>query len=860
MAFSLLFREGGSSGAARGDRLPIDLLHRAECLACPLNHAPGMRHPKMSATGDERADIFFISEAPGQREDEQGRALVGPAGRVLRMRVPEAYLPRIRWGNVLRCRPPKGRDPTPTELECCRPSVQRQVILSKPRAVVGFGNQALTWATGQSGINKWRGRRLPVRIGDHACWFFPIAHPSDIMRGRKFEPSRDSEYGSDEELAFAFDVRRALEAIDDALPVPVIHDREDAERGVTWITGHRGRADFETLRAALERAARADATGVDLETTGRRPYKEGSKILTAAVSWGDETIAFPIDHSGAGWTRAQRDAVLNLFVIFLRRARGPKSVFNLAFEMEWFAELVSTELLRAGDWDCSMIQAHVLDERSKMGKPDAISLEFLCLQYFGINIKALSHLNKDKLDEEPLEAVLRYNGIDARYHLLLHEAQIERLRAEEMYETYRDRVRHVPTLILTQVQGQPVDSRVVKMLDDEYSSRMRQFAAEIAAQPLARKYQARYGKPFRPSANDDVKALLKMAGLHVDSADVEAVTQLNDPMREPLMGWKKAAKTHSTYVVPMRDKRWPDALIHSQISLTSVDTGRTASEEPNSQNYPKRNEEYRRVRAQISALAWQEHLKEIGHPDAEYEHAIVSFDWGQIQARNIAMESLDKKFLQMLWDEYEIHGHWRDRLWQIYPQWRNAESEAQSSDDKRLKSYRNVAKNGFVFPSLFGAGVGNVATGLGVPENIAQKLQEEFWDVFRGVKKWHESKHQQVRDCGYVSGLSGLRRRAPLSPNKIINSPIQADETVIVLDAMTRCSQAGLQAILEVHDDLTFCWPKHRIDEYAEVALDIMMTPTYEWARVVPIVVEMAVGPDWANLKDAGVFSSARWS
>ena len=66
---------------------------------------------------------------------------------------------------------------------------------------------------------------------------------------------------------------------------------------------------------------------------------------------------------------------------------------------------------------------------------------------------------------------------------------------------------------------------------------------------------------------------------------------------------------------------------------------------------------------------------------------------------------------------------------------------------------------------------------------------------------------------------------------------------------------------MEIHDDLTFIWPKKRVDELAEVVIPALLEVPYAWAKVVPIVVEMEVGEDWASLKapDQHVFSSHQY-
>ena len=165
--------------------LPIELLHRSECKACPLNNQYGLAHPHMEPTGSKRPVVYMLGEAPGADEDKSGEQFVGKAGKTLRSRIPEEWEDHLRWNNCVRTRPRSGdanRPPTPVEIECCRPSVVRDIEASKPRAIFGFGNVPLEWSTGQAGITKWRGRRFPLKVGKHTCWYYPMFHPSYVNR------------------------------------------------------------------------------------------------------------------------------------------------------------------------------------------------------------------------------------------------------------------------------------------------------------------------------------------------------------------------------------------------------------------------------------------------------------------------------------------------------------------------------------------------------------------------------------------------------------------------------------------------------------------------------------------------------
>jgi uracil-DNA glycosylase family 4 len=833
----------------------VETLHRMECKVCPLNEEKGLKHPKMEPYGSDEPTIYMLGEAPGEQEDKQGRPFVGTAGKTLRFRMPEwADDEILRWNNCVRTRPPKNRTPTLVEMECCRPSIVRDIEATKPLAIFGFGNVPLQWALAQNGITKWNGRRIPINVGKHKCWFYPFLHPAYVARSMRFKPDRPDKYGSDTDFIFAYDLKHAFEDVEIGLPEPIIHTRERALAGVEFVYGaHNG--DTNSVLDMLDYFAEQKIVGFDYETNGLRPYKEGAKLLTVGLSSRDKHFAFALDHKGSEWTVKQRKIIDDAFEDFLYDAPCRKVVHNLAFEMEWTAFFYGKNVLRAGKWGDSMAQAFILDERMGKGKPGCHSLEFLCIQHFGLNVKALSKLDRRFLDDLPIEDVLRYQAIDAKYHRLLYNEQAAQLKVDGLEEVYETHLARIPTMVLTQMKGIPVDQAAVKKFHKQYSEVQKIAEDKIAALPEIKKFNAYSKNPFRPSAPADLEKVFHAIGIHLDSYDEKVLKEVDHPLAGLVIEYRKAHKLLSTYIEPVLAEGtvagvagsphiWPDGLAHPITTTTKTRTWRTSSEDFNYQNWPKR--QTKEVRSQIRA------------PNG---YKIVSFDYGQIQARNVAMESHDKALVKAFHDRYDIHHDWTERIIKRFPKWMDQKGGVKVvTKDKALwKWFRDRTKNEFVFPSFFGAQAKSLAGYLGIPENIALSLHEEFWDMFPNIKGWHDRIKHEYNQVGYVTGCTGFRRRAPISPNELINAPIQADEAAIVCDAMTRLSEINhdyLQANMEIHDDLTFIWPNKKVEEYAKIVIDEMVHVPFKWAHIVPIVVEMSVGQDWANKTDWGVFAS----
>jgi uracil-DNA glycosylase len=131
----------------------------AACTACGLCRT---RQRTVPGVGDARAEWLFVGEAPGAEEDAKGEPFVGQAGRLLDNMLAALGMARganVFIANVLKCRPPGNRTPEPAEIDACRPYLDRQIELIRPRLIVALGKSAATTLLGvEASIASLRGR------------------------------------------------------------------------------------------------------------------------------------------------------------------------------------------------------------------------------------------------------------------------------------------------------------------------------------------------------------------------------------------------------------------------------------------------------------------------------------------------------------------------------------------------------------------------------------------------------------------------------------------------------------------------------------------------------------------------------
>jgi uracil-DNA glycosylase len=174
-------QSAASPGTGGMDRV-ISLIR--ECGKCPLGST---RTNAVWGVGNVHADLMFIGEAPGAKEDEKGEPFVGPAGRVLTEELAKNGITReeVFITNIIKCRPPGNRDPQPDEIAACEPYLLEQIDLVKPKMLCALGLYAVaTLLKRPVGIMRERGNWDAY----HGVPLFICLHPSATLHSPANRP------------------------------------------------------------------------------------------------------------------------------------------------------------------------------------------------------------------------------------------------------------------------------------------------------------------------------------------------------------------------------------------------------------------------------------------------------------------------------------------------------------------------------------------------------------------------------------------------------------------------------------------------------------------------------------------------
>lgn len=158
------------------------------CQVCQRCDLAATRTHVVVSRGNPQAKLMIIGEGPGQMEDETGQPFVGKAGQLLDKILASVNLDRDRdvyICNIVKCRPPGNRVPTPDESAACLPYLLEQIRLVDPKIILLAGATAVRGLLNEKqGITKLRGKWL--EWNGRLC--MPILHPAYLLRNASRQP------------------------------------------------------------------------------------------------------------------------------------------------------------------------------------------------------------------------------------------------------------------------------------------------------------------------------------------------------------------------------------------------------------------------------------------------------------------------------------------------------------------------------------------------------------------------------------------------------------------------------------------------------------------------------------------------
>jgi DNA polymerase I len=301
-----------------------------------------------------------------------------------------------------------------------------------------------------------------------------------------------------------------------------------------------------------------------------------------------------------------------------------------------------------------------------------------------------------------------------------------------------------------------------------------------------------------------------------------------------IIDYRELDKLKSVYTDALPHQIATDGRIHCQLNQTVAATGRLSSSDPNLQNIPIRSEMGRRIRRAFVA---------------EQGHKIISADYSQLELRLLAHITQDPVMLEAFQKGEDIHA-------------RTARLVFGARTDEELKEARRFAKI-VNFAIAYAIEPWGLSQRVGISRPEAKKVIQDYYNTYKGVRRYMEEVPIRAREHGYVRSIYGRIRPLPgisdrnanirkAAEREAINMPIQGTASDIVKIAMLKVDEElkrhALESrlLMQVHDELLLEVPESEIAKVTELVRHEMETAV---SLDVPLVADVGVGENWMDAK-----------
>lgn len=827
------------------------------CIDCGLHTS--CNTPKMKVSGKGRLGILLVGEFPGEEDDRNGVHFSGKSGALLRGIIKNlGYdLDKDFWStSALICHPEKA--PSALQIAACRKNLAKTIEELNPLVVIPFGKMAMDSLVSQrmtgrlSGLSlvDWAGCSIPDQeLKRYICptWqLFMLFRMND-----KEDYILKSQMSSH--------IRNAISIIEDHRPF------YQADYLSECIAIYDVQEAIKILLKMMDR----DVIAFDYETTGKKPHRNGHKIFSVSVSDGLFGYAFPYFN----------DKKFRMVWNDLLASDVKKVAHNAKFEVSWTMERAGFNDTKAPYpnniyWD-TMLAAHVLDNKKKTNlKFQLYSLLGIAGYDSAIETYIQAPISEEevfganafnKIEQAPLDLLLKYNAMDSLGTYKLYEYQRSKI-TPEMKKGLFLFVKGSMALVKAEDAG-------IRFNENSAEKNIKRLTKEmnfLESQVLSSKEMKKWDKPtpFRMSAPQDLPYLLfNKLGHKVNSitktgkpkSDKDSLEKFNIPIVQDVLEWRKWQKVKDTYLKGFT-RESVDGFIHPLFNLHKVNTYRSSSDSPNFQNIPKRD-------AEISKILRDLLVPRPGNKLGEY-------DYRAMEVALIACYNKDPTLIKFIENGFDMH---RDIASQLFL--RNPEEVT--------KKERYVAKNGFVFPTFYGSYFEN--SGPQIWESIEASTKEhlkekgvknlnDFIDLVKSVEDdfWgnrfpvaYEYKERSVANYdkkGYVDLFTGFRCYGPMTRNQILNYPVQGTAfhcllwTFMNVTNYLEKNSMNTKLIGQIHDAII-----PDIDPAEEKELDrvIWLYGTQKireyWPQIiVPLGIEKSISEvdgAWSKMTEIGILS-----
>src|SRR5215213_3794601 len=393
----------------------------------------------------------------------------------------------------------------------------------------------------------------------------------------------------------------------------------------------------------------------------------------------------------------------------------------------------------------------------------------------------------------------------------------------------------IPLLYRIEVAGMKVNEEALKGFSDYVS---------IELDTLREKIFAITGHEFNIASPKQVGEIL--SELNIETGKKTATGQISTSkdlllelaekyeIARLIIDYRELDKLKATYSDALPKMIDEDGRIHGNLNQTVAVTGRLSSTDPNLQNIPIRTELGQQIRRAF--------IPEPGNK-------LISADYSQLELRLLAYVTRDERMLDAFKNGEDIHSQTAKLVF-------GAKTPAEMKIARRNAKIVN-------FALAYAVKAYGLAQRVGISRAEAKKVIEDYYETYKGVKKFMDEMPERAREKGFLTSIYGRRRYFPSindrnfsvrtrAEREAINMPLQGTASDIVkiamlkVDETLRRAELKTQMIMQVHDELLFEAPEAEVEKAIEIIKKSMETAV---ELDVPLTVEIGAGDNWMNVK-----------
>lgn len=852
------------------------MTYSQHCEGCPL-HGTGV---PVSHKGSTLSRFVVVTDTPSQYNAREGRLLSNSASTVLGKAMKAAGFERDDFCYYPQVRCPHEADQYSTKekkaiRDHCRPHMVEFVQRVKPEAVIPLGAEASRQVLSRAAkITKVRG--VVEHSDELDTHVFPMLSPGMVTMYPQHQQTFYADCRALSELcdvSFNLRVRSRkmlgryefiddLQFLIDMEPTLLFFDTENT--GLSWF--HEGKHDVRDY---------------DPHTCGKE-FDPAAAILTMqfTVKAGESYMLV--------WDHPERPASPRAKAKLRKQLRrllcNPKTRVisqNAKYDATYMAGVEGIDYRIGG---CTLMLATLLDENSLSRSQDTLVRQWVP-EMAGYADHFNATTDKSRMWEVPLDKLINYGCGDADSGFRLYKKLIKEVSSDKRL---LDHYRYVSlpglnTFKGIELRGMDVDEDALDafetlmdgMVTEQYSSLIEQVPRSIKRkhlQEFAEKkkkpedalkfsraefvrdilFTHRDGFRLRPKVFTKTTAKLSADKRIPSTSTKDHLPYFHDdcPFTIELSEYIKNERLLNTSVRGFKKKYIHAAKVRPTYSLTTARTGRTSSEDPNGQNFPKRGKMAKAYRRCFVA------------PEGYY---VLEADLSQAELRISADEANETTMLKVYREGGDIHTETATIVMGLT---KAAFLKLPVSEQKDARQKAKAVNFGFIYGMGWRKFIGYAKTQYGVEftDDEAQRIRSQFFIKYSKLEAWHEKYRNMARRDKQVRSYSGRIRHLPMidsedemvqqeAGRQAINSPVQEFASSLGVMAMSRLSEEidprYLAPIAFVHDAIYCLVPKQHLEWGAKTLKWYMETnPIEEWFGIrmkCPIVADVSFGINFGD-------------